>query len=83
VRPDGREALTPWRDIRAIEHRRDGELAIRAAGRRRRTISLCGVPNGMFIPRLVEYAAGHNGVPVTQAGHRYVGGAGSGPAGVA
>jgi hypothetical protein len=78
VRGDGREALTPWRDIRTIEQRRDCELTIGLGGRRRRTISLAGVPNGMFIARLVEHAFGQNGIPVTRAGHKQVGGGGPG-----
>ena len=72
---DGRAALTPWRDIRTIEHRRDCELTIGLGGRRRRTISLAGVPNGMFIARLIEYAAGQNGIAVPRSGRVQVGGA--------
>ena len=75
VRGDGREALTPWRDIRTIEQRHDCELTIGLGGRRRRTISLAGVPNGMFIARLIEYAAGQNGIAVTRSGRVQVGGA--------
>jgi hypothetical protein len=75
VRGNGQEELLPWPDIRTIEHRRDCELAIGAHGRRRRTISLSGVPNGMFIARLIEYAAGQNGIPVTRSGRAQVGGA--------
>jgi len=79
TRVRGREELLPGRDIRAIEHRRDCELTIGAHRRRRRTISLADVPNGMFIARLIEYAAGQNGIPMTRSGHTQVGGASFGP----
>jgi hypothetical protein len=69
VRGNGREVLTSWRDIRGIKYRREGELTIAADGRRRRTIGLSGVPNGMFVARLIEYAAGQNGIPVTGTRH--------------
>ena len=72
VHGDGHEALTSWRDIRTIEQRRDCELTIGLGGRRRRTISLADVPNGMFIVRLIEYAAGQNGIPVTEVGRPQV-----------
>ena len=75
VRGNGQEELLPWRDIRTIEHRRDCELTIGLGGRRRRTISLSGVPNGMFIARLIEYAVGQNGIAVTRSGRPQVGGA--------
>jgi hypothetical protein len=75
VRGNGREKLLPWRDIRTIEHRRDCELTIGLGSRRRRAVYLSGVPNGMFIVRLIEYAAGQNGIPVTRSGRVQVGGA--------
>jgi hypothetical protein len=68
VRGNGREVLTAWRDVRAIEYRRGGELVLAGGERRRRTIGLSGVPNGMFVGRLIEYAAGQNGIPVAGGG---------------
>ncbi|MGH3287753.1 MAG: hypothetical protein ACRDPD_24160, partial [Streptosporangiaceae bacterium] len=63
IRGNSREDLLPWRDICTLEHRRDCELTIGLGGRRRRTISLADVPNGMFIVRLIEYAVGQHEIP--------------------
>jgi hypothetical protein len=60
VHGNGRAVLTPWGSVRAIEQRRDGEFTIRGPGRRRRAIALSGVPNGVFIARLIEHAAGQH-----------------------
>ena len=74
VRDSGRATVIPWAGIRAITI---SDSAIEPPGGIRigldsnwrfPEIGLSAVPNGIFIPRLIEHAAGQHGVPVNRPG---------------
>jgi len=74
IRESGRATAIPWADIRAITipgASVEPPSAIKIgldSNWRFPAIGLSAVPNGIFIPRLIEHAAGQHGVPVNPPG---------------
>jgi len=74
VRDSGRATAIPWADIRAItipDESIEPPSGIKIgldSNWRFPEIGLSAVPNGIFIPRLVEHAAGQHAVPVNPPG---------------
>lgn len=65
----GRDLVVSWGDIRAIRMRHVGgvlrEVRLSCHGRaRHRKIVISGLPNGIFLPRVIAHAAARHGVPV-------------------
>ena len=75
-----RAVLIPWAEVQGLTIEYDTWSAagcpaqliriVRLAGRRpaRAAIRLSGVPNGMFVPRLIEHVAGRHGIPLSRSG---------------